>query len=91
MIEDNKENTIRTESCYSYSDSENNADHDIDTRSDKLKDSTHSTGVVFSTYTKSSSIPSNSISESSLSLSESETDEIDFHPEMFGLLDNPGV
>ena len=28
---------------------------------------------------------------SSPSLSECETDETDFHPELFGLLDNPGV
>ena len=59
--------------------------------SDKQEDSKHSTCVAFSIDTKSSSITSNSISESSLSLSESETDEIDFHPELFGLLDNPGV
>ena len=30
-------------------------------------------------------------SDSSPSLSESETDGADFHPELFGLLDNPGV
>eukprot|EP00092_Neocalanus_flemingeri_P108367 GFUD01139173.1.p1 GENE.GFUD01139173.1~~GFUD01139173.1.p1 ORF type:complete len:208 (+),score=59.51 GFUD01139173.1:164-787(+) len=33
----------------------------------------------------------NSTSDSSLSLSESDSDENDFHPELFGLLDNPGV
>ena len=95
MIEENKENTIRTENDYHW-EKFSNLDYDVDnpdkaTVTDKQEGGTDSFVKDSTSDYKSSSIPANSVSYSSLRLTKSGTDQIDFHPELFGLLGNPGV
>ena len=93
MIEENKENKIRKEKDDTQWENDSDFDYDADIPvniSDKQEDGSDrffkdAIGVAFSNDTKASSIPSNSISDSSPSLS-GETDKDDFDPYLFGCL-----
>ena len=83
--QDNKEQRQRDslgDDCYPSGDSDDTDSDESDKSGEFNIDSLKTASLKTSEHNSSDSSPS---------LSESETDEHDFHPELFGLLENPGV